>query len=66
MKIPHKRSWFVKLLGSPSLLHYDSLKSDCISESENGGVVLENDEGIPTICINREEVERWFVENKLP
>ncbi|MHA8104797.1 hypothetical protein [Aquirufa nivalisilvae] len=66
MKIPHKRSWFVKLLGSPSLLQYDSLKSDCISESEKEGVLLENDEGLRTICINQAEVEKWLIDNNLP
>lgn len=66
MNIQKKRSWFIQLLESGNLLHYDNLKADCIEESENEGVVLENDEGLPTICINREEVERWFAENKLP
>ncbi len=66
MNIPKKRSWFIKLLESPNLFHYDNFKAECIEESENGGVVFDNEEGLLTICNNQEEVNKWFMENNLP
>ncbi|MFY9159663.1 hypothetical protein [Aquirufa ecclesiirivi] len=61
-----QKSWFLEFLENQNLTIYNIIKSECCVKSENEDVILIDNEGLPTLCINREEVEKWFEQNNLP